>query len=769
MNLGQDRKLAAIMFTDIVGYTSMMSKDESKAVGLLKKKESALKPLISTYNGNLVKNIGDGTLSYYNSAIDAVRCSIELQKSFQDNRDFKIRVGIHLGDIMLENNDIFGDGVNIASRLESMAQEGSILISKEVNDQLINHSEFDTIPLGLQSLKGVGRLIDVYGLKNKDITVPNPDDYTNNLIDHHNEDDGVPSVAIIPFENKGQDEDVFYSYGISAGLTKKCSQAGMIRVESLKEIQKIKNHSKLSARELGKILSVQYIVSGTLWKVGDVFQLSIEVYNAKESKIIWSDHFEEAWDNLSDIKTKLADGVLKTLAKKNNLSNRNINISSEAYKYHLKANYQYNIRQNSEDTEIVRSQYKKAIKLAPNFIDARVRLGVTYLETGDYAKAKEIYKKAIEKSELINDMRGKANSFGGLGNIHWHKGRYDKSLENLYISLDILKELNDQTGISRSLLQIGHNYYYKGEWDKAYKYYLRSIEIIDKMQDRHNMGKALLSLGNIYEAKKEIDKALDCYKEASGIFIEFNDKYAQGYAQMGIGNMYKKLKKYDEAIEFYQSALKTRKDIEDKSGIAMLKHNIAVIFKEIYDYPSALDLFKKALEITQEIGDQHSSSVILKNIGEIYRIKGKYKKSINVHEKSLKIRMDLEQNEYIGESLNQLILTHYLDNDLVNVSDYLKKLKKIDIKDDDQCALRDLYNLIINDKPDDNDTINEIVENVEGIENISYETYYFLHQVSKNDKYLDIAKDKLNEIQSNHTNSLDMIGYPIPRKILESN
>ena len=149
----EDRKLAAIMFTDIVGYSSMMSADESTAVKSLREKESILNPLITNHNGNLVKNIGDGTLSYYNSAIDAVRCGIELQKSFQKDNGLRVRVGIHLGDIVLENNDIYGEGVNVASRLESMALEGSVLISKDVYDQLINHAEFDAVSLGLQSLK----------------------------------------------------------------------------------------------------------------------------------------------------------------------------------------------------------------------------------------------------------------------------------------------------------------------------------------------------------------------------------------------------------------------------------------------------------------------------------------------------------------------------------------------------------------------------------------------------------------------------------------
>ena len=762
----EDRKLAAIMFTDIVGYSSMMSADESTAVKSLREKESILNPLITNHNGNLVKNIGDGTLSYYNSAIDAVRCGIELQKSFQKDKGLRIRVGIHLGDIVLENNDIYGEGVNVASRLESMALEGSVLISKDVYDQLSNHAEFDAVSLGLQSLKGVGRLIEIYGVKNKHIVTPDPSRYKNNLVQHHKVDSGVPSVAIIPFENKGAEEDIFYSFGISSGLIKKCSQAGMIRVESLKDIEKIDNHYSLSAKELGQKLSVQYIVTGTLWKVNNIFQLSIEVYNNEESKVVWSDHFEEDWNNLPQIKTKLADGVLKTLDKKTDSSNPTSTIDSIAYEYYLKASYRYYRRENSEDTEIVRSLYKKAIKLAPNLIDARIGLGVTYLETGDYGRAKNIYREAIEKSESINDLRGKANSFDGLGNIHWHKGNYDKSLENLYISLDILKKLNDQSAISRSLSQIGHNYYYKGEYDKAHDYYSRSIDIVKEMDDRQYMGNGLLNLGNIYEAKKDISRSLECYEEAYEIFKRFNNKYAVGYAQMGIGNMHKKLRDYDKAIEYYKASLTTRIEIDDKSGIAMLNHNIAVIYKEIYDYPSALELFSKALEMTEQLGDRYSSAVVLKNIGEIYRIKGKYSEAIKAHEKSLEIRQELEQYDYIAESFNVLTLTSYLSNDLDKASNYVMKASQIKFQDDVQLALRDLYRILVSGKEEDSEVLKKIIENVKNNQTLTYETYYFLYKVSNEPKYLELAKQSIKDIQKNHIKSSALSDYPIPALLL---
>ena len=121
--------------------------------------------------------------------------SIFLQKQVKlENLD--VRVGIHIGDIVFDNNDVYGDGVNVASRLESIAPAGGVLISKNVYDELINKDDFDGISLGLQSLKGVGRLVEVFALKDKHLTVPKPEDYTDSKIDVH-KDEEVPSIAII--------------------------------------------------------------------------------------------------------------------------------------------------------------------------------------------------------------------------------------------------------------------------------------------------------------------------------------------------------------------------------------------------------------------------------------------------------------------------------------------------------------------------------------------------------------------------------------------
>ena len=130
-----------------------------------------------------------------------------------NKENLKVRVGIHIGDIVFDNNDVYGDGVNIASRLESLAPAGGVLVSRNVYDELINKDGFDGVPLGLQSLKGVGRLVEVYAIKDEYLVIPKLDEYKDTEIETH-KDDEVPSLAIIPFENKGADEDVFYAYGI---------------------------------------------------------------------------------------------------------------------------------------------------------------------------------------------------------------------------------------------------------------------------------------------------------------------------------------------------------------------------------------------------------------------------------------------------------------------------------------------------------------------------------------------------------------------------
>ena len=169
MNNTRNRSLAAIMFTDVVGFSTIMHKDESAAFKLLENHNKIVQPIVIKYNGTILKPQGDGYLMRFSSAVDAVRCGKDIQKEISiynkeinENENILLRIGIHLGDVILTENDIFGDGVNIASRIEPLADPGGICISQTVYDQIKNKVEIQTLDLGPADLKNIDSKINIY-------------------------------------------------------------------------------------------------------------------------------------------------------------------------------------------------------------------------------------------------------------------------------------------------------------------------------------------------------------------------------------------------------------------------------------------------------------------------------------------------------------------------------------------------------------------------------------------------------------------------------
>ncbi|MAO89364.1 MAG: guanylate cyclase, partial [Dehalococcoidia bacterium] len=172
------RKLAAIVFTDIVGFTELMGKDEKAAMALLEKQKRLLRPIIENFQGEWLKKIGDGTLSSFPSAVQAVTCALEIQRILDHDPELTVRIGIHIGDVIKKDGDVFGDGVNIASRLEPLAEPGGICVSERVYEDIRNKPEINSAFQDEQILKGLDRPIKVYSVFTKMGTVPqeNPND-----------------------------------------------------------------------------------------------------------------------------------------------------------------------------------------------------------------------------------------------------------------------------------------------------------------------------------------------------------------------------------------------------------------------------------------------------------------------------------------------------------------------------------------------------------------------------------------------------------------
>ncbi|WP_027075629.1 adenylate/guanylate cyclase domain-containing protein [Maribacter antarcticus] len=174
--MSEIRQLAAIMFTDIVGYSSLMGKDFQKTMELVRISKEIQKPLVQKHNGQWIKEMGDGVLTTFSSAVDAVNCAIEIQKVARRDFDGAFKIGIHSGDIIIEQGDVYGEGVNIASRIESVGVGNSILISSDVYFQIKNYPEIKTVNIGDFNFKNIERELTLYAISNKKLSIPLPTD-----------------------------------------------------------------------------------------------------------------------------------------------------------------------------------------------------------------------------------------------------------------------------------------------------------------------------------------------------------------------------------------------------------------------------------------------------------------------------------------------------------------------------------------------------------------------------------------------------------------
>ena len=428
------RKLAAIVFTDIVGFTKLTAKDQSKASGLIKQQRGLFRPIVDSYNGTWVKEMGDGLILTFDTVTDAVNCCIKLQETSKQIDDLDLRIGIHQGEILIEENDIIGDDVNVAARIEPFSAPGGIAISNKVHDAIVRESDFTTKYLGKPKLKGVGQEVKVYCITSHGLPETKLSDVSAKL-EHEGfdwnvkntigiaasviglfllinfmflrigfaDEEETPSIAILPLDNKGAAEDEFYAYGISSDLISDVASAGLIRVASLNRIEDL---GDISANEMASQLDVRYIAEGTLWKRDSIFQLSMELYDTKTEKVVWSERWQKNWNEFPSIRDVLAENILEKLKVDYNTASPKIALNPDAYEFYLKAKHKYEKRENKDDAKIAQGLADKAIELDDNLIAAKLLLGTTYREMGDYDRAMEIYTPALKQSEEIGDKRG---------------------------------------------------------------------------------------------------------------------------------------------------------------------------------------------------------------------------------------------------------------------------------------------------------------------------------------------------------------------------
>ena len=335
-----NRQLAAIMFTDIVGYTALMGSDEDKAFEVLRKNQDIHNKLIGQFNGTLIKEMGDGMLISFPLASEAVRCAIEIQKTCKE-QDIPLKIGIHEGEMVFAGSDVLGDGVNIASRLQEEAEEGCIVISGKVYSDIKNKAGIYAKFIGDKKLKNVEDLVKVYEVsgegEEQETKVKTPKKFNSknlyyiligiviviaallvwNYLPVSTHSDSIEvkkSIAVLPFKSLSEDpEKQYLADGVVDAIVLHLSKIEDLRVITRTSVEKYRNPTQ-TIPEIAGELQVNYILEGRFQKYGDQVRLSVQLSNVEEKEgHLWAKEYNRDWSDIFAVQSEVAETIATEL------------------------------------------------------------------------------------------------------------------------------------------------------------------------------------------------------------------------------------------------------------------------------------------------------------------------------------------------------------------------------------------------------------------------------------------------------------------------
>ena len=405
------RRLAAIMFTDIVGFTALSQRDESLALSLLEGQRELLRPVFKKHGGREVKTIGDAFLVDFPSALSAVRCAYDIQKTARDfnkslptERRISLRVGVHLGDVVESKGDISGDAVNVASRIESVADSGGVCLTRQVYDQVQNKFELPLTSLGPKTLKNVNSSIEVYKMVMPwDATGMSPPD-------GHD----ARRIAILPFANVSPDPaDEYFSDGMTDELITVLSRIKGLRVVARTSAMRFKGE-KATASRIGQELKVGSLIEGSVRKSKNRVRITVELVDTQSEEQLWNETYDRDLQDVFSVQSDIAQQVAKALelrlgVRETSALRQQQTQDPEAYSLYLKGRNRWSLRSEIDLNRAIK-YFEEAIGKDPQYALAHAGLADCYSILGYYGyrrpsvvfpRAKELAEKALSLDDNL--------------------------------------------------------------------------------------------------------------------------------------------------------------------------------------------------------------------------------------------------------------------------------------------------------------------------------------------------------------------------------
>lgn len=435
------RQIAAIMFTDIVGYTALMQGDEEVATNVRERHREVFDKQHELHHGEIIQYYGDGTLSVFKSAIEAAKCAVNIQNLLQQGNPVPLRIGLHMGDIVFDKTDVYGDAVNVASRIESLGVAGAILLSGKLNDELRNHAAISTSSLGHFELKNIASPVEVFAITNEGIRVPLPTELKGK------QEIKAKAIAVLPFVNMSASQDnEYFSDGITEEIISALSRIKGLSVTSRTSSFFFKNKN-IPIRQIGRELGVSTILEGSVRLSGDTLRISAQLIQAEKDVHFWSQTWDRKPENIFEIQDEISlliAGKLREYLGHFEIQEHLVQKQTDnynAYELFLKARFHFR-KWNPTDAKTAISLYEKALILDPSHAESILGLADCYsfLATTGFMPFEEAWGKAAAltyKGLALNDQL--ANGYYLLANLHFftqcdYPGAFEAALKAIALN-----------------------------------------------------------------------------------------------------------------------------------------------------------------------------------------------------------------------------------------------------------------------------------------------------------------------------------------------
>ena len=591
----QSHKLVAIMFTDIQGYTALMQQNEERAVELRNRHREIFERVTERFNGTILQYYGDGTLSTFESAIEAVRCGIALQKEFKNDPKIPVRIGIHTGDILFSKDGIVGDGVNIASRVESIASVQSVCISEKVYDEVKNQADIHTTSLGIFELKNVDKPMEIFAVANDGLEIPvvqgsekvkrviseEPKATVGlsknwilwllipllgltvgylimNMFGGEGGQDAVlesrintsrKSIAVLPFINDSQDSsNVYIINGLMESTLNSLQKIHELRVISRTSSEKYRSSSK-SSPEIARELNVKYLVEGSGQKIGNEIMLHIQLVDAQNDQHLWAESYNREIDDIFDLQMEVAGRIAEQIEiiitpdEKERIAKAPTD-NIIAYEFFQKG-YALLTDTNRDKLPNAIDWFEKAIEEDPTFARAYAAIAITYYVMEDGLANKQF-------TEQINHFADQALVYDDkLAQSLIAKALYYMRTNKFELAADFLeKALEYNPNEDLVYVFLVDLYQFRDPNTRKYlEYALRGLEINIAAYDSATAGISYLHISNAFaqsgfidEAEKYINMSLaydpqSAYAPYLKVWIEYAKHKDLGQLKMDLSGM----------------------------------------------------------------------------------------------------------------------------------------------------------------------------------------------------------------------------------------